>query len=437
MSKITALLHAICKNEYKNEYDLKKRYSNPKIFDGGGSLKVRWYVYYSYRPKPNGNLVRQAPIYLNINSWDNFRDRKKAAKTVQEAMSALLEADFNPYDANIDVESILKKLNITASKTTLEEGAKTFTISEAIKYALKIWESTLSENTYPDYKGRINQFEKWLIEHNHNEVCISKIRKRTVVDYLNDVLSRTSPKNRNNHRAVLSAFFGLLKEDEYADSNFVADIKVLSAPPKKNRTYTPTQEREILNYLFHNDKILDLFIKFISYNFLRPVEASRLRVMDIDVIGKKMRFKAKNQPVKTKIIPDILLKELPDLKNLNPSNYFFTPEGFGLDWDTAETNRRNYFGKRFKKVKEKFDLGEEYGLYSWRHTYITKLYYEFVRESTPFEAKSKLMLITGHSTMLALEKYLRDIDAVLPDDYSTALIKANEWLTKNPLPEDT
>jgi len=40
---------------------------------------------------------------------------------------------------------------------------------------------------------------------------------------------------------------------------------------------------------------------------------------------------------------------------------------------------------------------------------------------TPFESKSKLMLITGHNTMDALEKYLRDIDAVLPEDYSKFL----------------
>jgi len=40
---------------------------------------------------------------------------------------------------------------------------------------------------------------------------------------------------------------------------------------------------------------------------------------------------------------------------------------------------------------------------------------------TPFETKSKLMLITGHSTMTALEKYLRDIDAELPEDYSKLL----------------
>jgi hypothetical protein len=31
------------------------------------------------------------------------------------------------------------------------------------------------------------------------------------------------------------------------------------------------------------------------------------------------------------------------------------------------------------------------------------------------------MLITGHATMKALEAYLRDLDAVMPEDYSEYL----------------
>ena len=31
------------------------------------------------------------------------------------------------------------------------------------------------------------------------------------------------------------------------------------------------------------------------------------------------------------------------------------------------------------------------------------------------------MLITGHTTLTALQQYLRDIDAELPDDYSHLL----------------
>ena len=44
-----------------------------------------------------------------------------------------------------------------------------------------------------------------------------------------------------------------------------------------------------------------------------------------------------------------------------------------------------------------------------------------LQNSSPHEAKSRLMFITGHSSMVALEKYLRDIDAALPDDYSKFL----------------
>ena len=72
-----------------------------------------------------------------------------------------------------------------------------------------------------------------------------------------------------------------------------------------------------------------------------------------------------------------------------------------------------------QKAKDKFNLGENYGMYSFRHTFITKLYVSLRKlYGTPFEAKSKLMIITGHTSMIALEKYLRDIDGELPEDFS-------------------
>ena len=101
--------------------------------------------------------------------------------------------------------------------------------------------------------------------------------------------------------------------------------------------------------------------------------------------------------------------------------YLFTPEKIGGQWEANETNRRDHFSKRFKQVKEHFKLGVNYGMYSFRHTFITKLYQELRKQYSQFEAKSRLMLITGHATMTALEQYLRDIDAELPKDYSNLL----------------
>lgn len=164
-----------------------------------------------------------------------------------------------------------------------------------------------------------------------------------------------------------------------------------------------------------------LFIKFISYNYLRPLEIVRLKIKDINVAEKLIYVRAKNKVVKTKIIPQILIDELPDLTSFDAESFLFTPTGIGQEWETNEMNKRDYFGKRFKKVKDQLKLGKDYGMYSFRHTFITKLYRELVKNSTPFEAKSRLMLITGHNTIVALEKYLRDIDAELPEDYSNLL----------------
>ena len=180
-------------------------------------------------------------------------------------------------------------------------------------------------------------------------------------------------------------------------------------------------QENIFQHLKQNDPILLLFIKFVCYNFLRPIEVCRLKVKDIDVKDKKVYLKAKNKAVKIKIIPDILIDDLPDLSKMDKNHYLFTPFVIGGEWETAETDKRDYFSKRFKKVKDHFKLGKEYGLYSFRHTFITKLYRNLREEKSPFETKSILMNITGHTTMYALEKYLRDIDAELPEDYSNLI----------------
>ena len=165
-----------------------------------------------------------------------------------------------------------------------------------------------------------------------------------------------------------------------------------------------------------------LYIKFVSYAFLRPIEVNRLKIGDINIIDNSIKFKAKNSPYKTKILPEILKDDLPDMTALDKELMLFTPFGIGGEWRANDDSRRDYFTNRFKKVvKDHFDLGKDFGLYSFRHTCITKLYRKIRENASPFEAKSELMQITGHSSMAALEKYLRDIDAELPPDFSDLL----------------
>jgi integrase len=251
---------------------------------------------------------------------------------------------------------------------------------------------------------------------------IDQLTKKVVLNYLNELLINSSPRNRNNHRVDLSSVMQILQDNDIMTSNIMKKIPVLKTKPNRNKTYTLEEQENIFHFLEEKDPTLLLFIKFVSYNFLRPVEACRLKIKDINLKTKTLQFKAKNTASKTKIIPEILLNDLPDISNMDKDSYLFTPDGIGLNWDATDNNRRDHFSKRFKSVvKDHFNLGENYGLYSFRHTFITKLYRALVKDSSPFAAKSYLMQITGHSTMTSLEKYLRDIDAELPDDYSKML----------------
>lgn len=406
-------------NEYRNAYVLKtkKNYSEPKIYDANGDLTKRWYVYFSFRNPSTGLLEKQTPIYGGANTYRTKQERYEVLNTYRKSLLKLLEDGVSPYeDKESALEIIVEKPSLQTTPSKTEDS---IAIGEAFAMALKIKQSVLSKTSFPSFSSNVKRFEKWLLA--NGITGIEAITKKTVIDYLNEVLENTSPRTRNNTRIDLGSLFQTLEDNEIIKENFIRKINVLKATPERNKTYTNTLQTDIYQYMEEHDKILLLFVKFISYNYLRPIEVCRLQVGDLDLVDRKLYVRAKNSPVKTKIIPEILINELPDLSKMNKNHSLFTPFAIGGEWETSETDKRDYFSKRFKKVKDHFKLGKDYGLYSFRHTFITKLYSEFAKSMTPNEAKSKLMLITGHNTMDALEKYLRDIDAVLPEDYSRFL----------------
>ena len=293
------------------------------------------------------------------------------------------------------------------------------TIKQAFDFALDLKEKEVNDRTIRDYRRKIYLFINSMNENYPNKKYIREVSRKDLVDYLNGIVLKTSARNRNNYRTELGSIFQVLKNNELVDENYLQSIPVLKSKPERNKTYTLKQQKSIFEYLQKEDQLLLLFIKFVSYNFIRPIEVCRLKVKDINVDTKTVQFKAKNSPLKTKIIPSILFDALPDLSKMDKESFLFTPDKIGAFWDANETNRRDHFSKRFRRVvKDHFKLNKDYGIYSFRHTFISKLYRKLRENSAPFEAKSNLMLITGHSSMSSLEKYLREIDAELPEDYS-------------------
>jgi len=460
LQKVHVLVHDLQIKSFQNLLNTKN-YSEPKIFTGGVNiflwsklseqdrklaLAKNWYIYYSFRDTKTGKLKRMPNVKGGANRIKTKNERMKYLSTMRDALEFLLEKGFNPYEDNnvellldnkkdfiaIDKNTISTKNDaVLAVKDTIAANKETnalisstvattncLSIKDAFDFALKIKKKSIGETGYKNFELRIRKFKKSLDE----SQPITFITKKIITEYLNSVLENSSARNRNNTRADLSALFQVLEDNEIVNDNIIKKTNVLKSNPERNKTYTPEMQKDIYAFLDKNDPLLLLFIKFVCYNYLRPVEVCRLKIKDIDIVDKKLYLQTKTQKVKIKIIPQILIDDLPDLSKLNPDNFLFTPTGIGNEWIATENNRRDNFTKRFKEVvKDHFKLGIDYGMYSFRHTFITKLYREFRKTNSQFETKSKLMLITGHSTIIALDKYLRDIDAELPEDYSYLL----------------
>jgi integrase len=448
MSKLLLLLLAV--HDTVHDLPMKTNYSEPKIFTGKAdvskwnklsrqeqneAISKDWYVYYSFRNPETGKLVRQTNIKYEANRYKTAKDRFEYLKNIQFKVSILLKKGYNPFLDNTEltnkyygkVNPVDTTIEVITEKEIIPEQVsvvvkKELTIREAFEFGLKNKINVLGKASYSNYQGRIKRFLAWL---DNNEITsssgISTLNKKVLNEYLNFILETSRATNRNNTRADLSSLVQVLVDNELMSINFVKSISILKATPERNKTYSIKQESDILNYLKVNDPILLLYTQFIIYNLLRPIEVNRLKIDDLDLEGKKLFVKAKNKAVKVKIIPQKIIDLLPDFSQMNKNHYLFTPTKFGGEWEAEENNRRDYFSKKFKVVKDHFGLNDDYGLYSFRHTSITNLYKEFIKTLTPNETKSKLMEITGHQTMQALEKYLRDIDAALPEDYSHLL----------------
>ncbi|MFY9241673.1 MAG: tyrosine-type recombinase/integrase [Polaribacter sp.] len=401
------------------------------------ALERPWYVYFSFRNPVTGKLERQPNIKAGANKFKTRRERYAFLKTMQQALLELLQYGFNPYQDNSNLEEgLFSQETKIAHQPSIKEQPKEFiqqvekienqineeesgkSIAEAIELTLGLKVNMMNKNSFVQYKSRIGLFEKWLKANNYYDNPIRFITKRLVTEYLNDILKRTSPRNRNNSRTDIASMFQLLEDNEWITMNFVRKIPKLKSVPKRNKTYTPKQEEDIYAYLEKNDSLLLLFIQFVSYSFLRPIEICRLKIEDIDVENKRMYVKAKNKPVQIKIIPKILQDKIPDLSGKDPKAYLFGRYEIGEVWEAEPINKRNEFSKRFKPVKDHLELGTDYGIYSFKHTHVTKLYVKYRQTMSAQEVKNKLTGITGHATIVALEKYLRDIDAELPEDYS-------------------
>ncbi len=372
------------------------------------ALTKEWYIRWSYRNPETHKLVRQNNIKAGVNYYKTKSEKVQILNTYKQNLILILEGGYSPFNEEFDYFS----------------NEKRYTANESLDFALNLKKSTVSKRTYDDYYYETEKLKKFLKKHLLLKSDINKVTKNVVVKYLNEVLKDSSARTRNNARSNLSSLFTLMKDNFIIETNFIkTDISKLNTQGKIDRTIPNDLLKKIANHLKSKNPTLLLYIKFVAYNFLRPIEVNRLIIKNIDLREKRIYFKAKNKKAfKTKRIPDILLSELLllNLEKYNPNDFLFTPLGIPGKWERDDNGRREYYTKLFKEVvKKHFELGNEYGIYSFRHTYITNLFRTYRKTMSFNIAIDALMPITGHTSKEGLINYIHKIDADIPADWSS------------------
>tara|TARA_R110000822_G_scaffold123489_7_gene257921 strand:- start:2307 stop:3581 length:1275 start_codon:yes stop_codon:yes gene_type:complete len=373
------------------------------------ALSKKWHIKWWFRNPETGLLVRQNNIKAGINRLKTKTDRLEFMRVYKIGMIESFREGFNPF-------------------TYHKENSNTVTVLSAKKAlldALETKKEIIGLSTTTDYKSHVSGFISYLKKEGKENMDIKTITRKDVSLYLDQVLQKNTARTRNNVRASLSSIFAEMRDKFIIERNFIdTDIKKLKTKSKTDRRFTFNQMREISDYLQKQDPHLLLYIKIVAYNFLRPIEVNRLKVSDIDLESQTMYFDQKTKLGKTKYIPNLYINDFKSLLKDNPPANFhlFTPENLPAVWPITDRDKRNYFTKRFKKIKDKLRIGPEYGLYSFRHTYITNTYLVLRDKGlSHIEAIQYLMRITGHTSELGIKKYIHVNDADRPDDWSDLL----------------
>lgn len=394
---------------------VQKQYSSVKLFipkgtDGKPSVEKGkyWYVYFRFRNPDTGQFDNHSKFIFkhDINRLKTVKERKIYGKNLVGVYTELLNEGWNPY---------------TNEKPDAEMMPTNLTVKEGFLLALKNKKNEWAQNTYRDMNFRITGFLNWAKKQGVDRLQLYELKSRHVVMFLNKLSSNgESNTSINNYRACISAIIGKLVADGELETNVVRNIPKRKARPLKNKPFTPKQVMAIKEYLEETDQKLLFYLKFVTYAFLRNSEIVRLKIKDIDLVNDFFYVQSKTEARATvRIIPQLKQElEKRELSNYDPEDFLFTDTNTPGKWETTEKQRTDHYSFRFRPVKKKFDLGKEYGIYSFRHTFAVDLYNSFIKKGcTTVEAELKMLPITRHKSLSGLRNYLRDVGAMLPKDY--------------------
>jgi integrase len=364
---------------------IETEYKLCRVANSNGDLKKPWYVEYYIFSETQNKLIRKRHVLAQKTA----KERYAHAKLFSDHVNKML------LDGHT-IQKIPKQKNTDLSPES--------TIIEAITNFIAYKEKTTKLRTFQSYTSDIRNFTAYLEENNLIEITVAKFTETIATKYIDDLsIKGFSNRRRNNLKATISGIFNFLIKRKIIDTNPFEGIERLNCVTKKHAAYQKNLVNDIKKYcLENNDEQLWLFISFIYYAAIRPGEELR-RLLISDIKEKTIFIDgkiAKNNRSQHIMIPEPLQKIInqQNLRSYPPNYYVFSYNGPG----TVLVGKHYFYDKHVEVLKKLNLQGQNYDLYSWKHTGVIAL----------FQATQNIELIRQHcrhSDLATTQKYLRDL----------------------------
>ena len=282
-------------------------FKEPKLYDAGGDISKRWFVYYYIKNK-DGKFVRKRSFISG--KIKSKIERYKEADILISTLTRKLRAGWNP-------ETIESKRNVL--------------LIDAIDKVLSIKSNTLRKRSIYTIRNHYKVFKEFLVNNKLNNIKVERFDfyfAREMMDY---VIIKRGVNNRthNNYLISYKSLFNEFIKREYIESNPFTKIDKLPEEQATIVAYTKDELEIIKNELPGYDKWLYLASQLIFYCFIRPQELVRLKILNFNFERKEIIMTGnltKNKRQETIVIPDAMMEILSqyNLERYSPKTRLFS-----------------------------------------------------------------------------------------------------------------
>jgi len=340
--------------------DGMKLYKNVEIKRG-----KKWYVQYLFWKETERKYIRKK-VYENINRVKG-KEQEEYAQTLLNAVKGALKKGYNPFAG--------KKLAVAVKNWTLNQGLNLF--------KQNLDQRGLRKRSVQSYQSVLRMLNKELVPLGNEP--IKDITRQQISKVLLSAKSKNKWNNTtfNNNLTFTKAIFNYLIDQEILEISPAERIKPLPQTITKHRYFDDKTFEKIKEKA---DKELLDFIMFLYHTGTRPNEARQL--YDHHILRER----------KLLLIPASVSKNKKDdyvpLSDYVLQNYQQKGRLFKAPV--------NYYGEKFRKLKESLELLKDYTLYSIKATRAIHLAQDGADPYT-------IMQLFRHSGLDITMSYLRDL----------------------------